>query len=382
MRTTTQLSLASSPRRRAGLAMAALAVAFTAIPGMAGAQGQPPVTRRAITPRGDLMPHERAVIELFRRSKPSVAFITTLSRELDLNSLDFTEAKRGTGSGFVWDTRGHVVTNYHVVQGASGARVTLADQKTYPAQLVGVAPAYDLAVLRIRAPASRLRALPLGTSQDLQVGQMVLAIGNPFGLDHTLTRGIVSALGRTFRTRQGVLEQMIQTDAAINPGNSGGPLLDSAGRLIGVNTAIFSPSGSSAGIGFAVPVDLVNRVVPELIVRGRLARADVGVRLNQHIGQRITEELGVTGALVLGVVTGSAAAKAGVRGTRRSADGYIVPGDVITKLDDQPITSAEEVQSLLGRRHPGDTITLTLLKPGGGTRIVKLQATEASDRPE
>jgi S1-C subfamily serine protease len=234
-------------------------------------------------------------------------------------------------------------------------------------------------VLRIRAPAGKLRALPLGTSADLQVGQMVLAIGNPFGLDHTLTRGIVSALGRTFRTRQGLLEQMIQTDAAINPGNSGGPLLDSAGRLIGVNTAIYSPSGSSAGIGFAVPVDLVNRVVPELIARGRLARADIGVRLNQHIGQQITAELGVKGALVLGVQANSPAARAGIRGTRRSADGYIIPGDVITRLDDQPITSAEEVQSLLGRRHPGNQITLELLKPGGGTRSVRIQALEARE---
>ncbi|MBZ0121385.1 MAG: trypsin-like peptidase domain-containing protein, partial [Sandaracinaceae bacterium] len=222
------------------------------------AAGEPMPAPVVVTPRGDLSDAEQATVQLFENAAPSVVYITALSVRADYLRRNLLEIPEGTGSGFLWDDRGHVVTNFHVIRGADGARVTLADHSTWPAELVGVAAEKDIAVLRIRAPREVLRALPIGASHDLQVGQHVFAIGNPFGLDHTLSTGVISGLEREImsvgnRPIQGV----IQTDAAINPGNSGGPLLDSAGRLIGMNTSIVSPSGSSAGIGFAVPVDTI-----------------------------------------------------------------------------------------------------------------------------
>jgi S1-C subfamily serine protease len=205
---------------------------------------------------------------------------------------------QGAGSGFVWDTEGHVVTNFHVVQQAQALSVTLADQSEWEGRVVGAAPDKDIAVLRIKAPAAQLTPLPRGTSADLLVGQRVLAVGNPFGLDQSLTTGLVSAVGRELKSPSGRrIRDVIQTDAAINPGNSGGPLLDSRGRLIGVNTAIYSPSGASAGIGFAVPVDTVSRLVPQLISGGRVVQAGIGVSL---IPERYTAQLGVTGVAIAG----------------------------------------------------------------------------------
>jgi S1-C subfamily serine protease len=237
----------------------------------------PNAVPRAITPRGDLAQDEQTTIELFRNASPSVVYITPVTLLRDRFSLNVFEIPKGTGSGFVWDDEGHIITNFHVIEDANTARVTLADQTTWDARLAGTDPNRDLAILRIKAPRNRLQPIEIGTSTGLQVGQKVFAIGNPFGLDQTLTTGIISALGReivsgTGRTIRGV----IQTDAAINPGNSGGPLLDSAGRLIGVNTAIYSSSGSSAGIGFAVPVDTVNRVVSRLLGRRRGVRSAIG----------------------------------------------------------------------------------------------------------
>jgi S1-C subfamily serine protease len=231
--------------------------------------------------------------------------------------LNLYQIPQGTGSGFVWDTKGNIITNFHVIQNADAAQVTLADQSNWKAQVVGVAADKDLAVLRIDAPSNRLRPIPLGTSKELQVGQSVFAIGNPFGLDQSLTTGVISALGReidsvTRRPIQGV----IQTDAAINPGNSGGPLLDSAGRLIGVNTQIFSPSGASAGIGFAIPVDTVNRIVPELIRSGKIIRPGLGVELAE---EQIAKKIGVSGVVIVDVARGGPAAKAGIRPTRRES---------------------------------------------------------------
>jgi S1-C subfamily serine protease len=228
---------------------------------------------RVVTPRGDLAEEEKATIELFRQASKSVVYITAIALRRDAFSLNVYEIPEGTGSGFMWDEEGHIVTNYHVIRTANGCQVTLADNSTYSAELVGAAPAKDLAVLRIDAPKRLLRPIPVGTSRDLLVGQKVFAIGNPFGLDQTLTTGVISALNREIQSvaRQPI-QGVIQTDAAINPGNSGGPLLDSAGRLIGVNTAIFSPSGAYAGIGFAIPVDTVNEVVPKLIQQGQKAR--------------------------------------------------------------------------------------------------------------
>jgi S1-C subfamily serine protease len=232
-----------------------------------------PAEPRAVLARGALAEDERNNIEVFKTASVSTVHITTLELARGFSALDVMQVPKGTGSGFIWDDRGHVVTNFHVIQGGSGARVTLSDQSTWRAALVGAFPDRDLAVLRIDAPNEKLKAIAVGTSKDLQVGQKVYAIGNPFGLDQTLTTGVISALNReiqslTARTIHGV----IQTDAAINPGNSGGPLLDSAGRLIGINTAIFSPSGAFAGIGFAIPVDEVNRIVPRLIRDGKFVR--------------------------------------------------------------------------------------------------------------
>src|SRR5690606_3018244 len=227
---------------------------------------------RPVTPRGHLTPEETANIEVFETWKGSVVYIATSSRVMDFWTRDVMSVPRGTGSGFVWDEEGHIITNLHVISGAAEATVKLADGRDYPAELVGVSRAHDIAVLRIRPEGEPLVPVAIGTSDDLRVGQKVHAIGNPFGLDWTLTTGVVSALDHSFETaRSGVIRHLIQTDAAINPGNSGGPLLDSAGRLIGVNTAIYSPSGASAGVGFAVPVDTVNRVVPQIIATGHYA---------------------------------------------------------------------------------------------------------------
>ena len=229
----------------------------------------PDAAPRAITPRGELAAEEKTSTSIFRQTAPSVVFITTMATGHNPFSFATEKIPQGTGSGFVWDRRGHIVTNFHVIQGAEAAQVTLADHSTWNARLVRAYPDKDLAVLVIDAPSDRLSPIPVGTSDNLEVGQKVFAIGNPFGLDQTLTTGIVSALGRQIEsaTRQPI-EHVIQTDAAINPGNSGGPLLDIAGRLIGVNTAIYSPSGASAGIGFAIPVDQVNRIVPQLVRNG------------------------------------------------------------------------------------------------------------------
>jgi S1-C subfamily serine protease len=279
----------------------------------------PRAAPRAISPRGELWPDEKSTIELFRQASPAVVNITAIGVQRDLFTLNLYQIPQGTGSGFVWDTRGNIITNFHVIQNAAVAQVTLGDQSNWKAQVVGVAADKDLAVLRIDAPAERLRPIPLGTSKELQVGQSVLAIGNPFGLDQSLTTGVISALGReidsvTRRPIQGV----IQTDAAINPGNSGGPLLDSAGRLIGVNTQIYSPTGASAGIGFAIPVDTVNRIVPELIRSGKIIRPGLGVELAE---EQIARKIGINGALIVDVMRGGPAAKAGIRRTRRESSG-------------------------------------------------------------
>jgi len=332
-------------------------------------RGTPASEPRPITPRGDLAADEQATIELFRQSNPSVVFITTLTQRLDMWTLNVEEIPEGTGSGFIWDEAGHIVTNFHVVQRANAAQVTLSDHNTYPASRVGVAPDFDLAVLRINAPRAKLRPIPLGTSADLQVGQKVFAIGNPFGLDQTLTTGIVSALGRSIRSVTGrLLDDLIQTDAAINPGNSGGPLLDSAGRLIGVNTAIYSPSGSFAGIGFAIPVDTVNKIVPQLIRNGRVATPAIGIATNDQLSRQVTRQLRVRGVLVLSVVPGSAAAAAGLRGSTRTPEGF-VPGDIITHVGERPIDNSGDLAAALQRYGPGQTITLTILREGQAMKV-------------
>jgi len=317
---------------------------------------------RAVSPRGDLASAEKAVIALFRQASPSVLHITAISVQRDLFTLNLYQIPEGTGSGFVWDHSGNIITNFHVIQNADVAQVTLGDQTTWKARRVGVAPDKDIAVLRIDAPTNRLQPIPIGTSKDLQVGQSVFAIGNPFGLDQSLTTGVISALGReiesvTRRPIQGV----IQTDAAINPGNSGGPLLDSAGRLIGVNTAIYSPSGVSAGIGFAIPVDTVNRIVSELIRYGKVTRPGIGVQIAE---EQIADRLGVKGILIVEVVPGSAAAKAGLRPTQREGSGRVRLGDVITAVDGKKVESPNELFILLENYKVGDVVSISLLRDG------------------
>ena len=340
--------------------LAAAAALFIA-PGLVN--GRTEAVPRAVAPRGPLAGDELANIELFRRASPSVVHITSLGAQRDLFSMRVQEVPRGTGTGFVWDDRGHIVTNFHVIQEASGAKVTLADQSTWDAELVGAFPDRDLAVLRIHAPKDKLPPIAVGTSRDLQVGQRVYAIGNPFGLDQSLTLGIVSALNREIESFAGrTIRGVIQTDAAINPGNSGGPLLDSAGRLIGVNSQIASPSGASAGIGFAIPVDEVNRVVPRLIRDGRFVRPSIGVA---SAAGNLQRALNVPpGVVVVGVGAGSPAARAGLAPFRRGNRGEVIGGDVITGINDQPVKDLDDMLTLLEQRQPGDTVTLSVWRNG------------------
>jgi S1-C subfamily serine protease len=279
----------------------------------------------------------------------------------DFWSRNVMRVPQGTGSGFVWDERGHVVTNFHVIRGAQEALITLADQRSYPAELVGASPEHDLAVLRIEVPSDLPPPVPLGKSSELRVGQNVYAIGNPFGLDHTLTTGIISALNRTIDDeRGGVIENLIQTDAAINPGNSGGPLIDSAGRLIGINTMIFSPSGAYAGIGFAVPVDTVNRVVPRLITYGRYVRPTLGITANDEITRRLVGSGDGRGVLVLGVAPSSPAERAGIRPTEMSGAGRVILGDVIEAVDGEAVETFEDLIDALDERAFGDPVRLRI----------------------
>jgi S1-C subfamily serine protease len=322
---------------------------------------------RPVVPRAELTAAERSVTSLFEEAGPSVVYITSIALRRDFFRLNVMEIPRGTGSGFIWDEDGHVVTNFHVIRGGNRVEVTLSDQTTWEAKLVGVAPEKDLAVLRIDAPRERLRPLRIGASEDLLVGQSVLAIGNPFGFDQTLTTGIISALGREIDSVDGVpIRDVIQTDAAINPGNSGGPLLDSAGRLIGVNTAIVSPSGGYAGLGFAIPVDTVNWVVPELIANGHISRPTLGVEL---VSDHATRRLGLEGALVGRVVRGGGADEAGIRPTYRSRSGRWVIGDLITAVEGVRVRSSGELRLALERRSAGETVTVTVNREGRGVDL-------------
>ncbi|WP_240048416.1 S1C family serine protease [Crenalkalicoccus roseus] len=325
---------------------------------------------RVVTPRGDLAADEQATIALFEQARGSVVFIATTERLFNPWTRNALQVPRGTGSGFVWDNLGHVVTNDHVIAGASGATVRLADGRAFNAVLVGTSPAHDLAVLRIGVGAGRPEPLPIGTSHDLRVGQKVFAIGNPFGLDWTLTTGIVSALNRELPTETGaVIERLIQTDAAINPGNSGGPLLDSAGRLIGVNTAIYSPSGASAGIGFAVPVDTVNRVVPRLIAQGRYIRPSLGIRTEEQLNAALSARLGIQGVFVLEVEPGSAAERAGIRPARLGREAGFQTGDVIVSLAGRPVRRVADLLAALDRHAPGDAVSVTVLRDGATVEL-------------
>ena len=323
---------------------------------------------RTITPVSVVTDEESHTINLFETAAPSVVFITTSNVREDYWSMNVTEYPRGSGSGFIWDKDGHIVTNFHVVQGADRFTVTLSDQTSWSAKFIGAEPNKDLAILKIDAPADKIPPIPVGSSNQLRVGQAVYAIGNPFGLDQSLTTGIISALGREITSVSGrPIRDVIQTDAAINPGNSGGPLLDSSGRLIGVNTAIYSPSGASAGIGFSIPVDVVNWVIPDLIEYGEVRRPILGVEL---VPMATLDRYGIRGAMISNVSDNSAAEEAGLRGTSRKRNGDIVIGDLITAINDQPIESNTDLILALENFNPGDDIRVSFKREDKEEEVV------------
>lgn len=320
-------------------------------------------------------PDERNNIEVFDAARPSVVFVTNQQLARDPYSFDLVAQPRGSGTGFVWNRDGYIVTNFHVIEGARQIMITLQDQSNWPAEVVGLAPERDIAVLRIKAPKAQLSPLPLGDSAALQVGRKVLAIGNPFGLDATLTTGVVSALGREITSpNQRKITNVIQTDAAINPGNSGGPLLNAEGQLIGVNTMIYSPSGASAGIGFAIPVNTVKEVVPELIKHGRLVRPVLGIAVAPEQWAR---QIGLEGVPVLRVEPNSPAAAAGVEGARRNAWGQITLGDVIVAIDDTPTSNDDQLLGALENYKPGDKVSVSLVRNG---KLLRVQLRLAAPR--
>ena len=328
---------------------------------------------RPVAPRPDkLGADEAATIDIFKKFGPSVVHITSLESHRDRMTLNVSEIPQGTGSGFVWDPSGIIVTNFHVVASGDRATVTLNDGTSYPARIIGTAPDKDIAVLRIDAPASKLTPLPIGKSSDLEVGQKVLAIGNPFGLDRTLTTGVISGLGREIKSMtQRSIFDVIQTDASINPGNSGGPLLDSSGRLIGINTAIYSPSGANAGIGFAVPVDTVNAIVPQLITSGKITRPGLGINI---LSDGIAAQQHITGVVILGVTPGGAADKAGITGTQQTPDGWQL-GDVITRIDTTTVERSSDLFRVLDTHKVGDSVELGVTNKSATRKVtVALQA--------
>ena len=357
------------------LAVAAGGCTFELVP--ANAAGEPGEARSVLAaqrgpapePYTDLRPDEQAIVDLFEGTSPSVVYITTVTRRRDFfGRVTSREVPLGTGTGFVWDRDGHIVTNSHVLRGASNARVVMHDQTSYMAEYVGGSDRHDLAVLRIDAPADVLRPVRLGDSDRVRVGQSAYAIGNPFGYSATLTTGIISALSRQIEGLTGdIIEDVIQVDAAINTGNSGGPLLDSRGRVIGINSQIASPSGTSAGIGFAIPVNTVTRVVPQLIAHGEYTPARLGISTDQQWNRYVTARLGVNGVVVAEVNPGSGAARAGLRGTEPNANQI---GDIIVRIDGEPVQSFRALRLVLDRYQPGDEVEVTVSRDGDLVDVV------------
>ena len=335
---------------------------------------KPKVEIRPVTQTmSDLGADERATMEVFEKVSPSVVYITNKRLQRNIFSLTVTEIPQGTGSGFLWDVNGHIVTNFHVIYKADGVAVRLQNGKTYDAVFVGADPDHDLAVLRINPANLDIPPVMIGSSKDLRVGQKVLAIGNPFGLDSTLTTGVISALGRSIQSMSNrYIHDVIQTDAAINPGNSGGPLLDSFGRLIGVNTAIISPSGSYAGIGFAVPVDTINRIATQLINSGRVERPGLGISL---VPDNIMSGWGIEGVCILQVYKGSSAEVAGLKESVRLPGGKIELGDIIVRCAGSPVKDSSDLIKILDRHKVGDEIELVLFRDTKEMRVkLKVQA--------
>jgi S1-C subfamily serine protease len=347
-----------------------LIILFVSKPYIKGWLLEDNASARVVTERGDFLSDEQNTIGIFQRTSPSVVFISTTETRVNPWNRTTSEIPSGTGSGFIWDNQGHVVTNFHVIRNSSFAAIRLSDQRTYNATLVGASPRHDLAVLKINVPIDIPDPVPIGTSKDLLVGQKVYAIGNPFGLDYTLTTGIISALGRSIDSEAGGrIESLIQTDAAINPGNSGGPLLDSAGRLIGINTAIFSPSGSSSGIGFAIPVDNVNRVIPQLISTGRYTRPVLGVQMDERYNSAIKRRYDIDGVVVLGVTPNSGADRAGLISLKQQ-NGSGALGDVIQQINGRVVNTVDDFLDILDEYNAGDEVELTLLRGSSNVKVM------------
>jgi S1-C subfamily serine protease len=352
------------------LLVVAGALVFTVVQQRRQTQHYVSVEPRPVAQRPDdkLGADEQSTIDVFSKFSRSVVHITSLETRRDRMTLDVSEIPQGTGSGFVWDQDGHIVTNFHVVANGDRAAVTLNDNTTYAATIIGRAPDKDIAVLHIDAPPQKLLPLPIGQSSTLRVGQKVLAIGNPFGLDQTLTTGVVSGLGREIKSvTQRSISDVIQTDASINPGNSGGPLLDSSGRLIGINTAIYSPSGANAGIGFAVPVDTVNAIVPQLLKYGKLSRPGLGINI---VPDQNSARLGIDGVVIFSLAPRGAAERAGLTGITQERGGVAL-GDVIVKIEGTDVHSSNELYKALDAHKVGDEIDITVVRDGK-RRTVKL----------
>ncbi len=317
---------------------------------------------RKATERRFRLEDEQNTVNVFEQTAPATVYVTQ-NRVVRTDWFGGgMEVPAGTGSGFIWDKSGHVVTNYHVVAGGSTLTVTLYNQKTYPARLVGVEPRKDIAVLKIDAPASELRAIPIPKDgYEIVVGQKALAIGNPFGLDHTLTTGTISAIGRDRPGVGGVtIRDMIQTDASINMGNSGGPLLDSDGQLIGMNTMIYSTSGGSDGIGFAVPVSIIRRIVPQIIRTGKAQQIGLGISI---LPDSVARQNGIKGVIIRAVGSDTPAGKAGLKGLEAGPNGTRV-GDVIVGIDDRTVSNYDDLYNELDRHNPGDRVSVKVNRDG------------------
>ncbi|HVJ88196.1 MAG TPA: trypsin-like peptidase domain-containing protein [Labilithrix sp.] len=340
----------------------------TAVPSQGQASATPaPVPPLSPTAR---IEDERNTIDVFKACAPSTVFVTQTRVMVDYFAGVAQEVPAGSGSGFVWDDAGHIVTNYHVVDGARSVSVTFHDQQTFEAKVIGLEPRKDIAVLKVEAPGKLLVPIKIAKATQLEVGQKAIAIGNPFGLDHTLTTGVISALGRQMQGAGGVtIRDMIQTDAAINPGNSGGPLLDSTGQLIGMNTMIYSKSGSSAGIGFAVPVATIARIVPQIIKTGRAEQLGLGIGIDPM--QKLERRLGIKGVIVLAVPPDSPAAKAGMRGVVQSGRG-IALGDIIVAVDDKRVETFDDLYSILDTHKPDDIVKVKVVR-GDDTTILPVK---------
>ena len=371
----TLLACADTRSREAGGGTAAAVDRSEPAPAPAAAPPQTASPQAPVQVPGDarLLENERNTIDIVRKTKNSVVYITNMQYVSDFFFTYDELVPRGSGSGFVWDDRGHIVTNFHVIDEGVKYMVSLPDQRQVEATLVGRDPAKDVAVLKLNEAVSGLAPVTIGTSHDLQVGQKVIAIGNPFGFDHTVTEGIVSALGRTMPGAGGVsIRDMIQTDASINPGNSGGPLLNSSGELIGMNTMIASPSGASSGVGFAVPVDAVAKIVPQIIRSGKVTRPDLGGL--SFVRDEVAQRSKIVGAVIMEVSRDSRAYGQGLRGLQRDTFGRLLIRDVITGIDQMKIKSYDDLFAALDGYKIGDTVTLTVEREGKA-RQVKIQLT-------